>query len=394
MTPLPATWLLAAPLAWANELPECERGFSAAEVEASTAAADAAYANLDAAEFQAQRAEAQRRLRCAAELIGPNVAASVHRVEALAAFSVKDTERVGLALAGMYRAAPGVDIAVDLLPAGHPIRALQAEARAAAASSLLGAPAADGPAPFSVDGAAASVLPADRACVAQRLSATGAVLSSGYLWPGDAPGAWGRGETMLPAGEGNVVAPARTVSEAPAPARRQRLEPTRFSVAAVAGGFAAFRAGGFLGEVDGVYRVSEHALVRVGVGFWSLARHYTRDEREGVAVARGVPVSQVPADEWNVLVPAWVGVAGVAGSGDLRPFVGADAVAMVVGAGAPLATGGRVHVGVEYRATPGLHGLVDLAGGLLYNEEFPLFAADWGPFEATWQLSVGGAYRF
>ncbi len=387
--------LLLAPAALGGEAGACDRRPQAAEVVELAVAAEAAFTDLDMPAFLQRRREMGEAVQCAAGVLQPGDVARVHRVQALAAFSEKDSPRVAQALGGLYAAAAGSDIPLDLLPAGHPIRAQEPPARGLAGNTAVVALPSDALGRFVVDGLERWEVPAARAAVVQQVGTAGEVLATRYAWPGDDLGGWERDHAQPSLGALYADAAAPTENDLRAPPGRlgRALEPSPFAATARVGGFAAFRAGGFLGEFEGVYALSRHAQVLAGGGFWTLARHYSRDEREVVAEYRGVAVGEVGVDEWNTLVPFWVGIRGLTGQGRVRGSVGYDAVACVIGEQSPPAWGGRVHLGVEFRATPTLAGAAGVAGGLLFNEEFPLYAAGWAPIEPIWAFAVGGTWR-
>lgn len=132
----------------------------------------------------------EERLGCARDVLGPEVALRVHRVQTMAAFLARRDERVAQALAAAYAANPGQTFPLALLPEGHPIRAQEEGARAL----LVDDPGVDPPewaaGALVTDGIAARRVPSGRAALVQQVDASRQVIATHYRWPDDSGIDW------------------------------------------------------------------------------------------------------------------------------------------------------------------------------------------------------------
>lgn len=182
--------VLVATTAHATTAPDCPRAFDTSEITDAATLAETAFTKLDAAAFAADRHTMESRLRCTADILSPAADARIERVEALGAFLDGRNAQVPQALAGLFSAEPGHQIATSLLPDGHPIRALITPAMLL----LKGDPGVTMPVPTSgwieVDGEHALVAPTQRAAVLQQIDGQGKVVDTHFRWPSDTDFKW------------------------------------------------------------------------------------------------------------------------------------------------------------------------------------------------------------
>lgn len=125
-------------------------------------------------------------LSCADGRVSPAMALDLHRARALAAYLARDIPGAVAALQSVVALSPDQPFAPGVIPEGHLLLRLAAEARARAPAPLAPLP---WPAPdrLFVDGAPAASRPVDRAVVLQRIGPDGEIRWTGLLAPDDAP---------------------------------------------------------------------------------------------------------------------------------------------------------------------------------------------------------------
>lgn len=204
-------WLFLLGLSAVAHAGDCSEASELASLEAATAQVAAAFKAQDLAGMQSAQAESEAELSCLREPISAPVAAQVHEVLALAAFTEGQRERV---LAELYAAHQlgGIVLISEAVVAGHPLRQLSDEA--AARPRGEGAPVAspDG-VPITVDGAAGGLRAPGAAAVVQRYTGE-RVTDTLLLAPGEAlPGApaWPKRRAILLSATGAAALSAAVV---------------------------------------------------------------------------------------------------------------------------------------------------------------------------------------
>lgn len=169
---------------------DCPRMFDSTEIVDAAGLAETAFMKLDTGAFTAARVNMEDRVRCSSELLSPAIDARIERVEALGAFLDGRTAQVSQALAGLFAAEPGHQIASSLLPDGHPIRTLIKPAMLL----MRDDPGLELPVPSSgwieVDGQHALKAPTQRAAVLQQIDGEGAVVATHFRWPDEVGFTW------------------------------------------------------------------------------------------------------------------------------------------------------------------------------------------------------------
>ncbi len=167
----------------------CPAPITTAELTASLAAAEAAYASLDLEGFRASVATASQQLACLEESLGRVEAATVHRVHALEHYVSQDPDAALAALRSALSAWSGAAPSSSIAPQGNPLHDLIVQAREAGGGEDTPMPPA---APLSlwVDGAVSEQRPTDRPYVLQAIEVDGAVAWSGYQAATEPPPDW------------------------------------------------------------------------------------------------------------------------------------------------------------------------------------------------------------
>jgi hypothetical protein len=270
--------------------------------------AELAWRALDTAALRAADDRARGMAGCLAEPVRPSVAARMHRIEGLRAYADKDMVRAAQAFAAARRVEPGSDIVSDIVPEGHPLRAL---AGGSSADSGALAPM-DSPATghLEVDGRASESRPlASPALIL--LVDRGQVLASAYTWPTEAvfpypvrsaeppPIAAAPSSTSAPSPSLAPPAerPAAVASAGDRTAKRKRgpngaLLGTAFASAAVAGGCYAVSIANWNVYYDDDTDISDLPYVRADVnGFQDAALGFS-------ALALGTGIAAFVAGTW------------------------------------------------------------------------------------------------
>lgn len=125
-------------------------------------------------------------LSCADGRVTPAMALDLHRARALSAYLARDVPATVAALQSVVALSPDQPFAPGVIPEGHLLLRLAAEARARAPAPLAALP---WPAPdrLFVDGAPAASRPVDRAVLLQRIGPEGEIVWTGLLSPGANP---------------------------------------------------------------------------------------------------------------------------------------------------------------------------------------------------------------
>lgn len=145
--------------------------------------AEAAWRMLDTVALRAANNRARAMIGCLAEPVRPSAAAQMHRIEGLRAYADKDMVRAAQAFAAARRVEPGADIIGDMVPEGHPLRALADGTGADAGATAPLDPPATGH--VEIDGRASTARPLGTPALVLLVD-RGAVLAGAYTWPTDA----------------------------------------------------------------------------------------------------------------------------------------------------------------------------------------------------------------
>jgi hypothetical protein len=167
----------------------CEEKVTVEALNIQLAATESAFAAMDADAFQNIRDDAVSAFECLNQALTVDDSARIHRMVALDAFTRRDADSARTALRSVRVLQPGYDLPASIAPAGHPLRTLFDEA------GDLGGGATESMAPplstkLSIDGTPGLLRPQSRPAVVQVISASGAVVWTGYLGVGDPAPSW------------------------------------------------------------------------------------------------------------------------------------------------------------------------------------------------------------
>lgn len=141
-----------------------------------------AWRRVDLDAFDNAVAQLEQNLGCVGERLTPRLAAEVHRVQAMAAFSREDTLSTRLAFAAARRIEPSTGLSNEIAPPGHPLRAAF-EAIDPKSTRFDDLPNL-GDFSIRIDGAPGHQRPKDLPTLFQLLPPDGAITTT-YLWPSD-----------------------------------------------------------------------------------------------------------------------------------------------------------------------------------------------------------------
>jgi hypothetical protein len=146
--------------------------------------AEASFAAHDPERFAEQSTAARADLECLAEALPRPTAADQHRLVGLAAFVARDADLAVRSFASARALEPAWTFPESLVPAGHPIRDDYASMDPASSPTAPVLPSRGGR--VEIDGGTATTRPLDRPVVFQRFDASGAVVMTHWVAPGEA----------------------------------------------------------------------------------------------------------------------------------------------------------------------------------------------------------------
>lgn len=153
-----------------------------AELQATLNTAQSALEHLDQEAFLANTTLALAEASCLSAPTTPLQSAFLHRMIGIRAFVDGREAEAIQAFAAAYQLDPSYNFPESLLPAGHPIRALYANAASLSPSLSPVPPPVSGQLAF--DGTISLLRPSSQPTLSQWVQSTGAV-NSAYLWPND-----------------------------------------------------------------------------------------------------------------------------------------------------------------------------------------------------------------
>lgn len=151
-------------------------------------AADAAFAGMSLADFEASRARAVEILPCLDEALTAADAAQLHRVEAYGLFLAQDLEGSQASMVSMLRVQPSATLPTAVAPEGHPL--YEVFAQAATVEPVLQALTRPAGGALWVDGRRGEPMPVNEPAVLQLIADDGAVVWTQLVRPGDALPEW------------------------------------------------------------------------------------------------------------------------------------------------------------------------------------------------------------
>ena len=141
---------------------------------------DEAFVELQLADFQEAINQANRTLTCMTEPLTPVHCAALHRMRAFDAFVSDDLRDATLHFQAVQATQPGYELPEDLVPKGHPMQEVFAEAKEYAATGTL-----DLSEPskgwLTVDGQRTIIAPTSRPWVFQQFAEDGSVAQTRYM---------------------------------------------------------------------------------------------------------------------------------------------------------------------------------------------------------------------
>lgn len=164
-----------AAVAWAT----CPSDLPPDAVETAVTLAEAAFAEVDDVGFRSAIAALDEAVPCARAALDASEALELHVVYGLARFAERDGVAAARSFWAVRRLSPGWEPDPDVVPPGHPVRALLAEPPPAAipSTTLAFAP----PGGWRVDGFTTSDVPGDSAFTLQGFDRKGVVVYTGYF---------------------------------------------------------------------------------------------------------------------------------------------------------------------------------------------------------------------
>ena len=164
-----------------NQAPEgCSSAITESRLDAWLHAAWAAAVVMDDATFPDRVAEAREAARCVRGALDPGVAAELHLLDGILAFTEEREEDARLAFQSAVQADATISLPDELAPADHPLWALLADARELGPGRVSYIPSWPG-ATFIVDGVVGGGFPVDRPSVFQVVGKQGDAASTAML---------------------------------------------------------------------------------------------------------------------------------------------------------------------------------------------------------------------
>jgi hypothetical protein len=160
----------------------CDETWSAEDVRYTLDEAEIAFQKRDKTGTLSFAARAETELPCMNEPMDLPLAAKFHRVQGLAAFLQRDTDRAAQSFHAARALEPDFVLPPGMVPVGHPVRGLYEAPLPSPQSVALAAPASGR---ILVDGRAVLLRPTDRPAVVQLVDAQGEVVWSVLAMPGD-----------------------------------------------------------------------------------------------------------------------------------------------------------------------------------------------------------------
>jgi hypothetical protein len=175
--------LLAGVAVWLALTTAAEAGCDSASLRQSMTEADAAFLSMDADAFGVAVDALHETLSCVASALSTEEVAAYHRTRALAAFFAGDDLSAVASFEAAVSTAPSFELAEDIAPIGHPLRARLEEARETVrpADLELQRPAEGW---LNIDGVRTLQAPSARPFVFQRFRGDGTVAETRYVAPG------------------------------------------------------------------------------------------------------------------------------------------------------------------------------------------------------------------
>lgn len=186
--------LIPASSAWAG----CDKPVTAAELQTTLDAAEAAYGRVDIDAFNASMDKARKQVVCVTEEINPSLAAELHRLEGMYAFANSAKDKAVAAFAAARALEPDYQFPTNIIPPGNPLLA-QYEAREPICEQERIPPAKEG-GKVRIDGQGQRRLPTEFPAIVQVIDPKGGDDITQYHWPGD----------PLPYEPGTLRTPAQT----------------------------------------------------------------------------------------------------------------------------------------------------------------------------------------
>lgn len=160
---------------------DCPYPLPVSAVDAALAGMEATWGS-DMEAFAKGLNDARASLRCVATPLPAATAARFHRMEGLAAYVARDTDRTTKAFAAARALDPDYTFPTDMVPPQNPLRV--AYEGSVAGTATVSAPAPKPPYILWVDGAQTRAVPDSRAAVVQVQKGDGAVVDSAWVLPG------------------------------------------------------------------------------------------------------------------------------------------------------------------------------------------------------------------
>jgi hypothetical protein len=158
----------------------CQATLRSNDLAQIVSTADAAFGEMDAEAFMADRARAQAQLPCLSEAISPGHAASYHRMLALGSFLDRSRPQSVDAFRAVLSIAPGYQLSESIAPEDHPLREWFSAAQESPAIRLVPLPP-----PrrgwIYIDGRPSTVRPGDRPYIFQYFDETGKLVTTAWV---------------------------------------------------------------------------------------------------------------------------------------------------------------------------------------------------------------------
>ncbi len=204
---------------------DCPYPLPVSAVDAALAGMEATW-GADMTAFAKGLDDARASLRCVATPLPPATAARFHRMEGLAAYVARDSDRTAKSFAAARALDPDYTFPTEMVPAQNPLRV--AYDGSVAGTATVVAPAPKPPYILWIDGTQTRALPETRAAVVQVQKGDGAVVDSSWVLPGqrlpDYPRASAGSRVPVLIGAGVLAAGAGTLWALGAGARTSTFE--------------------------------------------------------------------------------------------------------------------------------------------------------------------------